>query len=117
MVLRNGYRRSHAGGRSFCLLRQLSLYAHQRRLRDAPGRSRHSGAVYEYPLVDFVSEALWPFHLHDVHTFNYQLREAQPTSKEDLVNRGQNLRNRGQSLVGQNPTRVTPPPNVAPFRC
>ena len=69
---------------------------------------------YEYPLVDFVSEALWPFHLHDVHTFNYQLREAQPTSKEDLVNRGQNLRNRGQSLVGQNPTRVTPPPNVAP---
>lgn len=63
---------------------------------------------YEYPLLDFVSEALVPIHLHDVHEFCYQLHEAQPTSKEDLINRGQNLRERGQTLVGQNPTTATP---------
>jgi hypothetical protein len=66
---------------------------------------------YEYPPLDFVSEVLVPFHLHDVHTFHYQLSEAQPASKEDVINRGQQLRNRGQSLVGQNPA---PPPVAAP---
>ena len=69
---------------------------------------------YEYPPLDFVSEALVPVHLHDVREFNYKLCEAQPTSKEDLVKRGQNLRDRGQSLVGQNPTPAPAPVAVAP---
>jgi hypothetical protein len=69
---------------------------------------------YEYPLVDFVSEAFVPLHLHDVHSFNYKLCEAQPTGKNDLIDRGQQLRNRGQSLVGQNPTPATPAPAPAP---
>ncbi len=71
---------------------------------------------YEYPLVDFVSEALVPFHIHDVHEFNYQLKEAQPTSKEDLIKRGQNLRERGQTLVGQNPTAAQSQPFVKPVQ-
>jgi hypothetical protein len=69
---------------------------------------------YEYPLVDFVSEALVPVHLHDVHAFNYKLCEAQPANKDDLTKRGQELRNRGQSLVGQNPTAAPCPPTSVP---
>jgi hypothetical protein len=69
---------------------------------------------YEYPLLDFVSEALAPVHLHDVHAFNYQLREAQPTGQDELVKRGQDLRNRGRVLVGQNPPAAPPPPALAP---
>ncbi len=64
---------------------------------------------YEYPLVDFVSEALVPIHLHDVHSFNYKMCEAQPPSKDDLSRRAQELRNRGQTLVGQNPTPTSSP--------
>ena len=58
---------------------------------------------YEYPPLDFVSEALVPFHWHDVHAFHYQMREAQPVGKEDVINRGQQLRDRGHILREQNP--------------
>ncbi|HBI43040.1 MAG TPA: hypothetical protein DDY78_09315 [Planctomycetales bacterium] len=71
---------------------------------------------YEYPPLDFVSEALVPVHLHDVHAFNYQMREAQTIGKDETIHRGQELRNRGQSLVGQNSPPAPPPSVVAPAR-
>jgi hypothetical protein len=67
---------------------------------------------YEYPPLDFVNEGLNPFHLHDVHTFHYQMREAQPAAQEDVLHKGQQLRERGQALVGQSPQPAPPP--IAP---
>jgi PEGA domain len=64
---------------------------------------------YEYPPLDFVSEAIVPFHLHDVHTFHYQMCEAQPVGKDEVLPRAQQLRERGQSLVGQNPQPAPAP--------
>ena len=68
---------------------------------------------YEYPGLDFVSEALVPVHLHDVHAFCYQLHEAQPTSKDDLRKRGQELRERGKSLIP--PAATAPAGSPAPI--
>ena len=71
---------------------------------------------YEYPPLDFVSEALLPFNLHDRHAFHFQMREAQPVGTETVIQRGQELRERGHVLVEQNPqpppapTPVGPPP-------
>jgi hypothetical protein len=67
---------------------------------------------YEYPPLDFVSEVLNPCRLHDVREFNYQMRPVEQPSKEDVLKRGQQLRQRGQSLVGQSPAPAPPP--VAP---
>jgi hypothetical protein len=70
---------------------------------------------YEYPPLDFVSEALVPVHLHDVHAFHYEMREAQPTSQDETIKRAQDLRNRGKVLVEQNPPPPKPPA-VAPVK-
>jgi PEGA domain-containing protein len=64
---------------------------------------------YEYPPLDFVTEVLYPGRLHDVHAFHYQMRPAEPPNKEDVLERGKQLRSRGQALVGQEP----PPPPTA----
>jgi hypothetical protein len=75
---------------------------------------------YEYPPLDFVSEALFPFNLHDRHVFHFQMREVQPVGAEVVIERGQTLRERGQVLVEQNrqappaPTAAAPPALGAP---
>jgi hypothetical protein len=65
---------------------------------------------YEIPPLDFANEVLNPFHLRDLRQFCYQMRPAEQPSKEDVLNRGTQLRQRGQALVGQQP----PPPEGAP---
>ena len=65
---------------------------------------------YEYPPLDFVNEVLNPFQLRDVREFNYQMQKIEQPSKEDVLRRGQELRQRGQVLVGQQPP---PPPAPA----
>ena len=66
--------------------------------------------IYEYIGLDFLSEVLYPFNLRDVQRFNYSLREAQSPAKGDVLTRGQQLRDRGQTLLTQNP----PPAATAP---
>ena len=63
---------------------------------------------YEYPPLDFVSEVLNPFQLRDLHEFNYQMRPAEPPSKDDVLRSGQQLRQRGEALVGQEPPPDAP---------
>jgi hypothetical protein len=65
---------------------------------------------YEFPGADFVSEVLYPFNLRDVHRFSYQLREAVPAGKAEIINRGEQLRSQGKGLLNQQ----NPPPPAAP---
>jgi hypothetical protein len=66
---------------------------------------------YEVPPLDFVNEVLNPFHLHNVQAFNYQMRPAEPANKDEVIRRGEVLRQRGQSLV---PQQEGPPPQPEP---
>ena len=73
---------------------------------------------YEYPPLDFVNEVLNPFHLHDVQAFHFGMQKAEPANKDDVLKRGQDLRSRGQGLIGQEgpPLPVpVPPPLGAPL--
>ena len=74
---------------------------------------------YEIPGVDFVSEVLYPFNLRDVHRFSYQLREAVPAGKADILNRGEQLRSQGKGLLQQQaapaPTPAAPPGPLPPL--
>ena len=69
--------------------------------------------IYEFPGLDFVSEVLYPFNLRDVHRFSYQMRELQLPGKDEVLNRGQQLRDRGKHLLEQNPPVPRAPASVA----
>ena len=47
---------------------------------------------YEYPIVDFFSENLWPFELRDEHLLNFQMQPQQILPTERLMERAENLR-------------------------
>jgi hypothetical protein len=87
---------------------------------------------YEWPPLDFFTETIWPFKVRDLREFHYVLVPVQGVRPEDVLNRGQVLRSRGQTIVplpdaipqapkpgpppapppGTPPT--LPPPRVAP---
>lgn len=69
--------------------------------------------IYEFPGLDFFSEVLYPFNLRDVHRYSYQMRELQLPGKDEVINRGQQLRDRGKIILEQNPP-VPPAPTAAP---
>ncbi len=66
---------------------------------------------YEYPVIDFFSENVWPFKLRDVHTFNYQMRPLQQVSQNEVLDRARTLRSRGQAIGAPAPL---PPPAQPP---
>jgi hypothetical protein len=53
---------------------------------------------YQWPGVDFFSENVYPFTLQDVHRFHYQMKPMQLPQVDQVINDGQQLRNRGQQL-------------------
>jgi hypothetical protein len=68
---------------------------------------------YEYPGLDFISENLVPFTIRDRREFSYHLEPARIPSAMELLNKGQELRSRGQQLMplpGTTPVPVAPPP-------
>ncbi len=65
---------------------------------------------YEIPPLDLISEIFWPWHIEDVRQFTYQLQPVPGTTPQEILDRGQALRNRGQT-VGTPPT--TPPQTPA----
>jgi hypothetical protein len=65
---------------------------------------------YEWPVLDFFSENLWPGKLRDVHRFHYQLQPLQRPRPDEVLNRAGELRNRGKALE---PLPNTPPPPAA----
>jgi hypothetical protein len=65
---------------------------------------------YQYPVIDFLSENVWPFKLRDAHTFCYQLRPLQQVRQDEVLDRARALRGRGQAIGAPAP----PPPSVPP---
>ena len=53
---------------------------------------------YEYPPVDFVSENLIPWTIHDVRRFHYQLQPVQIPRSDEVLQRAQDLRQRGKTI-------------------
>jgi len=57
---------------------------------------------YEYPPFDFFTENFLPWHIIDVRRFHYQMQPRQVPQADEILNRAQELRDRGHI--------VTPPP-------
>jgi hypothetical protein len=67
---------------------------------------------YEYPVIEFFSENLWPTELRDEHLLNFQMEPQQILPTERLMERAQNLRvgaQQGSAYSLPNAT-VTPQP-------
>ena len=65
---------------------------------------------YEYFPIDIVSEILVPFQIQDVRRFCYKLEPRRAVNTDQLLQEGQNLRNRGLSLGAPGTTGPLPPP-------
>ncbi len=61
---------------------------------------------YEYPPFDFFTENFLPWHIIDVRRFHYQMQPRQVPHPDEMLNRAQELRDRGHI--------VTPPPEASP---
>jgi hypothetical protein len=59
---------------------------------------------YEYPPFDFFTENFLPWHIIDVRRFHYQMQPRQVPQADEMLNRAQELRDRGHI--------VTPPPET-----
>lgn len=65
---------------------------------------------YEYFPLDFISENLVPWRIEDVRRFHYRLDPLQTPSTDELLDRAQRLRDRGQSVAPPTPAPATPLP-------
>lgn len=54
---------------------------------------------YQVPGIDFIAENLYPFTLRDVQGIHAELRQLQPVPAEVLRARGEELRQRGRSMI------------------
>jgi hypothetical protein len=70
---------------------------------------------YQWWPIDFVAEVLWPFEIVDQHYFPYDLTPQRiPDMRADL-DRGEQLRQRGQAIQPEpEPARLPAPTPVAP---
>jgi hypothetical protein len=53
---------------------------------------------YEWPGLDFFSENVVPWWIYDVRHFHYNLLPVQVPRSDEVLNRAQELRSRGQQL-------------------
>lgn len=63
---------------------------------------------YDYFPFDFIVENLIPWRIHDVRRFHYQMQPLQAVRSDQVINRAQELRNRGAGIG------TPPPPPPAP---
>jgi hypothetical protein len=76
---------------------------------------RYPPPWYEFPGIDFVTENIWPFKVRDVRCFQYTMQPIQTVRPDDVRQRAEELRARGQTIGAPLPTRpITPPPNPPP---
>ena len=47
---------------------------------------------WQYPVIDFVTENLWPWEIRDERVVDIQLQPVQPVSKQELRERAEGLR-------------------------
>jgi len=71
---------------------------------------------YELPGLDFVFEALWPFHIEDVRRFQFELVPATQVRTDELLDAANRLRERATAMPPPeqpdppaNPSRPAPP--------
>jgi hypothetical protein len=64
---------------------------------------------YQWIGIDFLAENVWPFMVHDTHHFHYQMQPLQVPRTDEVIGRGQELRQRGLQL-GPIPGSDPPPP-------
>jgi len=72
---------------------------------------------YEIPPLDFVAENLWPFKIRDVRRPEpYQLQPLQTPNPNQVLDRGQQLRNTGRGIGDQpaSPPAPSSPPAELP---
>lgn len=55
---------------------------------------------YQYPLIDFASETLYPGKLEDVRRFRYAMQPVTQVNSQQLLQQAEALRNRGQAITG-----------------
>jgi hypothetical protein len=67
---------------------------------------------YEYLPLEFISENLVPWTIHDRREFKFTLEPKHMPNSEQLLNEAQNLRNRNESIAPPVPT--LPPPTPLP---
>lgn len=77
-------------------------------------RIRVAPKWYGYPPFDFLVEVLWPFRVEDTRRFYIELREAQQTRVDDLINSADSLRQRGWNLPAPERPAAPPPGQPAP---
>ncbi|MCS7021567.1 MAG: PEGA domain-containing protein [Gemmataceae bacterium] len=53
---------------------------------------------YAYPPFDFLTEVLWPFPIRDVRRYYFELQPATQPRVDELIERAEGLRHRGQNL-------------------
>jgi hypothetical protein len=54
---------------------------------------------YQYPGLDFFTEVLLPYRITDKREFHYPMQPQEAVRSDVLLNRGQELRNRGQAIT------------------
>jgi hypothetical protein len=69
---------------------------------------------YEYPVVEFFSENLWPFELRDEHLLNFQMQPQQILPTERLLERAENLRVGAQQGTAYSLPNATVTPEPVP---
>jgi PEGA domain len=70
---------------------------------------------YEWPGADFLAENVYPFKLRDVRCFHYTMQPLQTVRPDDVKQRAEQLRTRGQGIgVPREPRPAAPPPTAPP---
>jgi hypothetical protein len=70
---------------------------------------------YDYPPLDFLVEAVWPFHVHDTRRYYFELLELSRPPVDDLIKNANDLRQRGYNLpTPEDPAPPKPPPSNPP---
>lgn len=67
---------------------------------------------YEWPGIDFITENIYPFKVRDVRRFSYTLRPLQSILPEEVRQRAEELRSRGQTIGVPAPPRPLDPTPV-----
>lgn len=65
---------------------------------------------YQYFPLDFISENLWPGRVVDVHSVKVEMEPVEAVRTDVLLDKAQNLRNRGHAIAPPEATVGTPPP-------
>ena len=58
--------------------------------------------IYQWPVIDFVTEVLLPFKFHDHRDWSFALNPRQPIDSDQLIDRAQDFRQRSQIATDPN---------------